>query len=45
MIARAKQPGRNDCASVLQKTPDEEKATDQKLTKPADSKVKLRAAS
>ena len=45
MIAWAKQLGRNDCASVLQKTLDEEKATDQKLTKLADSRVNLRAAS
>ena len=45
LIAWAKQLGRNDCAGVLQKTLDEEKATDQKLTKLADSKVNLRAAS
>ena len=45
LIAWAKQLGRNDCASVLQKTLDEEKATDQKLTKMAESKVNLRAAS
>jgi len=32
LIAWAKQPGRNDCASVLQKTLDEERATDRKLT-------------
>ena len=32
LIAWAKQLGRNDCASVLQKTLDEEKATDKKLT-------------
>ena len=31
LIAWAKQLGRNDCASVLQKTLDEEKATDKKL--------------
>jgi len=31
-IARAKQPGRNDCGSILQKTLDEERATDKKLT-------------
>jgi len=36
---------RNDCASVLQKTLEEEKATDQKLTQMAESKVNLRAAS
>jgi ferritin-like metal-binding protein YciE len=45
LIAWAKQLGRNDCASVLQKTLEEEKATDQKLTKMAESKVNLRAAS
>jgi len=45
LIAWAKQLGRNDCASVLQKTLDEEKATDQKLTKMAESQVNLRAAS
>ena len=45
LIAWAKQLGRNDCASVLQKTIEEEKATDQKLTKMAESKVNLRAAS
>jgi ferritin-like metal-binding protein YciE len=45
LVAWAKQLGRNDCASVLQKTLDEEKATDQKLTQMAESKVNLRAAS
>jgi ferritin-like metal-binding protein YciE len=45
LIAWAKQLGRNDCASVLQKTLDEEKATDQKLTRMAESKANLRAAS
>lgn len=45
LIAWAKQLGRNDCAGVLQKTLDEEKATDKKLTTLADSKVNLRAAS
>ena len=45
LIAWAKQLGRNDCASVLQKTLEEEKATDQKLTQMAESKVNLRAAS
>jgi ferritin-like metal-binding protein YciE len=37
--------GRNDCASVLQKTLDEEKAADKKLTKLAESKVNRKAAS
>jgi ferritin-like metal-binding protein YciE len=45
LIAWAKQLGRNDCASVLQKTLDEEKATDKKLTTLAESKINLRAAS
>jgi ferritin-like metal-binding protein YciE len=45
LVAWAKQLGRNDCASLLQKTLDEEKATDKKLTALAESKVNLRAAS
>jgi ferritin-like metal-binding protein YciE len=45
LIAWAKQLGRNDCAGVLQKTLDEEKATDKKLTSMADAGVNLRAAS
>jgi ferritin-like metal-binding protein YciE len=45
LIAWAKQLGRNDCAAMLQKTLDEEKATDKKLTTLAESKVNLRAAS
>jgi ferritin-like metal-binding protein YciE len=45
LIAWAKQLGRGDCASVLQRTLDEEKAADQKLTGLAESKVNLRAAS
>jgi len=45
LIAWAKQLGRNDCASVLQKTLDEEKACDVKLTSLAEGKVNLRAAS
>ena len=44
LIAWAKQLGRNDCASILQKTLDEEKAIDKKLTSLAESKVNLRAA-
>jgi ferritin-like metal-binding protein YciE len=44
LIAWAKQLGRNDCAGVLQKTLDEEKATDRKLTTLAEGKVNLRAA-
>jgi ferritin-like metal-binding protein YciE len=45
LIAWAKQLGRSDCASVLQKTLDEEKAADRKLTTIAESKVNMRAAS
>jgi ferritin-like metal-binding protein YciE len=45
LIAWARQLGRNDCASVLQKTLDEEKAADKKLTALAESKINLRAAS
>ena len=45
LVAWAKQLGRNDCASVLQKTLDEEKATDKKLTALAEGKVNLKAAS
>src|SRR6478672_1693277 len=45
LIAWAKQLGRNDCASILQKTLDEEKTTDKKLTSLAEGQVNLRAAS
>jgi ferritin-like metal-binding protein YciE len=45
LIAWAKQLGRSDCASILQKTLDEERATDKKLTSLAESKVNMRAAS
>ncbi|MBI5264630.1 MAG: ferritin-like domain-containing protein [Bradyrhizobium sp.] len=45
LVAWAKQLGRNDCANLLAKTLEEEKATDQKLTSMAESKVNLRAAS
>ena len=45
LIAWAKQLGRNDCAGVLQKTLDEEKAADRKLNMLAESKINLRAAS
>ena len=44
LIAWAKQLGRNDCATLLQQNLDEEKATDQKLTALAESKVNRRAA-
>ena len=45
LIAWAKQLGRADCASVMQRTLDEEKATDMKLTQMAESAINLRAAS
>jgi hypothetical protein len=41
----ARQLGRNDCASVLQKTLDEEHMTDKKLTSLAEGKINRRAAS
>jgi ferritin-like metal-binding protein YciE len=45
LVAWAKQLGRNDCATVLQKNLDEEKATDKKLTQIAEAKLNLKAAS
>jgi ferritin-like metal-binding protein YciE len=45
LIAWAKQLGRNDCASVLQKNLDEEKAADKKLTDIAETRLNLKAAS
>jgi ferritin-like metal-binding protein YciE len=45
LIAWAHQLGRDDCAAVLQRTLDEEKAADKKLTTLAESKVNRRAAS
>jgi ferritin-like metal-binding protein YciE len=44
LIAWAKQLGRQDCASVLEQNLNEEKATDQKLTAMAESKVNQKAA-
>src|SRR3954454_24540160 len=44
LIAWARQLGRNDCASVLQKTLDEEHMTDKKLTSLAEGKINLKAA-
>ena len=41
LIAWAKQLGRNDCASVLQKNLDEEKAADKKLTQIAEARLNL----
>ncbi len=45
LIAWARHLGRNDCATILQKTLDEERATDRKLTSLAEGKINLRAAS
>jgi len=45
LIAWARQLGRNDAAALLQKTLDEEKMTDKKLTSLAEGQVNLRAAS
>jgi ferritin-like metal-binding protein YciE len=44
LIAWARQLGRNDCASLLQQTLDEEKAADNKLTTIAEQRVNRRAA-
>ena len=44
LIAWAKELGRPDCASVLQKNLDEEKMTDEKLTKMATARVNKKAA-
>ena len=44
LIAWAKQLGRSDCASMLQKNLDEEKAADKKLSSLAESKVNRKAA-
>lgn len=45
LIAWARQLGRDDCAAVLQRTLEEEKATDKKLTALAEGKVNRQAAS
>jgi ferritin-like metal-binding protein YciE len=44
LIALAKQLGRDDCASVLGETLEEEKATDRKLTELAESRINQSAA-
>ena len=44
LVAWAKQLGRQDCASVLHQILEQEKATDQKLNRIAESKVNQRAA-
>ncbi len=45
LVAWAQQLGRDDCAAVLQRTLDEEKATDKKLTSLAERKINRKAAS
>jgi ferritin-like metal-binding protein YciE len=45
LVAWAHQLGRDDSAAVLQRTLNEEKATDKKLTKLAENKVNRKAAS
>jgi len=44
LVAWARHLGRDDCAALLAKTLDEEKATDQKLTAMAEGRVNRRAA-
>jgi ferritin-like metal-binding protein YciE len=44
LVAWAKQLGRADCASVLQRNLDEEKAADARLTKLAEAQVNRKAA-
>jgi ferritin-like metal-binding protein YciE len=44
LVAWAKQLGRNDIANLLHQTLQEEKATDEKLTKLAESNINRRAA-
>ena len=44
LVAWARQLGRPDCASVLEKNLAEEKAADQKLTTLAESGINRRAA-
>ncbi len=45
LVAWAKELGRNDAATLLQKNLDEEKATDKKLTAIAENRLNLKAAS
>ena len=44
LIAWARELGRDDCASVLAETLSEEKATDEKLTQLAESRINRKAA-
>jgi ferritin-like metal-binding protein YciE len=43
LTAWAKQLGRDDCASLLHQTLEEEKATDEKLTRIAESRINRQA--
>ena len=44
LVAWAKQLGRDDCAGVLHQILDQEKSTDQKLNRIAESKINTKAA-
>jgi ferritin-like metal-binding protein YciE len=44
LVAWAKQLGREDCAQILHQILEQEKATDQKLNRIAESKINTRAA-
>ncbi len=44
LVSWAKRLGRNDCAAIFEKTLADEKATDAKLTKLADSRINQAAA-
>lgn len=44
LVTWARELGRDDCASLLEETLAEEKATDQKLTKLAESRINRKAA-
>jgi ferritin-like metal-binding protein YciE len=44
LVAWAKQLGRDDCAGVLHQILEQEKATDEKLTRIAESKINVKAA-
>jgi len=44
LVTWARELGRDDCASVLEETLAEEKATDQKLTRLAESRINRKAA-
>ena len=44
LVAWAKQLGRDDCASILQQTLEEERTTDHKLSELAESTINRRAA-